>query len=429
MLFGVGDRSEATLNAMEVLEITGLAIQQRIDALAAIRESATALTRQFLSSEHRRANDLVAGWMSAAGMSVRTDAIGNIIGRYEAKSAGAPALLLGSHLDTVRDAGKYDGTLGVVTAIACVDALYHADRRFPFAIEVIGFGDEEGVRFGATMLGSRAVAAAFAADLLALRDNQGLTVADAMRAFGLDPDRVSDAARSRRDFLAYVELHIEQGPVLEARGLPVGCVTAIAGASRLSVEVTGRAGHAGTVPMAARADALAAAAKCITAIESRCAREPGLVGTVGVISVSPGATNVIPGAAQFTVDIRAPDDRRRQAAVAAIEESFVSIARSRGVTIASRRLHELPSVVCAGWLQDQIRAAIAAESIEPLDLASGAGHDGMAMLGIVDIAMIFVRCAGGVSHHPAEAVILDDIAAGARVLMRFIENFAGQAGS
>jgi allantoate deiminase len=408
---------------MAVSVLTGQAIQHRIDALAAISEDCNALTRLFLSREHRRANELVANWMRAAGMRVRTDAIGNIVGRYEGESAGAPALLLGSHLDTVRDAGRYDGMLGVVIAIACVETLHRTGRRFPFAIEIIGFGDEEGVRFGAAMLGSRAVAGTFATDLLALRDEQGLTLADALQAFGLDPDHVGDAARLPGDFLAYVELHIEQGPVLEASNLPIGCVTAIAGASRLSVEVTGRAGHAGTVPMAARADALAAAAACITAVENRCAREAGLVGTVGMISVSPGAINVIPGAARFTVDVRSPDDRQRQAAIANIEETFAAIAQSRDVTIASRIIHELPSVACAGWLQDQIRAAVASEAIAPLDLASGAGHDGMAMARIADIAMIFVRCSGGISHHPAEAVSLDDIAAGACVLMRFIENF------
>lgn len=405
-------------------EITGLAIEQRIDALAAISESENALTRVFLSPEHRRANDLVAAWMKTAGMTVRTDAIGNIIGRYAGQFAEAPALLLGSHLDTVRDAGKYDGMLGVVTAIACVEALHHAARRLPFAVEVIGFADEEGMRFGATMLGSRAAAGNFPADLLELRDDKGLSLTEALQAFGLDPERVGDAARAPGDFLAYVELHIEQGPVLEERQLPVGCVTAIAGASRLSVEVSGRAGHAGTVPMRARADALAAAAECITAVESCCAREAELVGTVGVISVSPGAINVIPGAARFTADIRSPADRQRAAAVAEIEERFADIARARDVGIVSRVIHELPSASCAGWLQDQIRAAIAAEGIEPLNLASGAGHDGMAMVGIADIAMIFVRCVGGVSHHPAEAVTMSDIETGARVLMRFIENFA-----
>jgi allantoate deiminase len=318
--------------------------------------------------------------------------------------------------------------LGVVTAIACVDALHRAARRLPFAIEIVGFADEEGVRFGATMLGSRAVAGKFAADLLSLRDDQGMTLADALRAFGLDPSRIGDAARLPGEILAYVELHIEQGPVLEARALPVGCVTAIAGASRLSVEVTGRAGHAGTVPMSGRADALVAAAECILAVESRCTCEAGLVGTVGIVSVSPGAINVIPGAARFVVDLRSPDNQQREPALADIEERFAAIARSRGVTIATRVIHELPSVACAGWLQDQIRAAIAAEAIEPLDLASGAGHDGMAMVGITDIAMIFVRCAGGISHHPAEAVTLADIAAGARVLMHFIENFEVRPG-
>jgi len=407
--------------------ILGRAIMAHIEELAAISESRTGLTRVFLSDEHRRTNAVVAAWMEAAGMNSRIDAVGNIIGRYEGMVPGAPALMLGSHLDTVRDAGKYDGMLGVVTAIACVAALHRAGKRMPFAIEVIGFGDEEGVRFGATMLGSKAAAGCFTADLLALQDSDGRSMADGLRAFGLDPDQVGMAARSRGELLAYVELHIEQGPVLEARGVPVGCVSAIVGASRLGVTVTGMAGHAGTVPMAARADALVAAAQAVLAVEQRCLSEPGVVGTVGTMTVAPGAINVIPGSARFSVDIRSVEDRQRRQAVDDLRARFAEIAKARGVGIDNTVLHELPSVSCASWLQDQIRAAIVAEDITPLDLASGAGHDGMAMVAIVDIGMIFLRCAGGISHHPAEAITAEDAAIGARVLSRFIENFVPEA--
>ena len=244
-------------------------------------------------------------------MSARLDAIGNVVGRYEGAVPGAPCLMLGSHLDTVRNAGKYDGMLGVVAAIDCVHALNARGTRLPFAIEVVGFADEEGVRFGSTLLGSRAIAGTFDPRLLDSRDGGGTSMRDALTAFGLDPERSGNAARRRADVLAYAELHIEQGPVLEAEGIPVGVVTAINGANRFTVDIEGFAGHAGTVPMDLRRDALAAAAECVLAIESRCAREPELVGTVGRLEAAPGATNVIPGHVRFTIDLRAPQDDRR----------------------------------------------------------------------------------------------------------------------
>ena len=226
--------------------------------------------------------------MREAGMSARLDAIGNVVGRYEGRTPGAPCLMLGSHLDTVRNAGKYDGMLGVVAAIDCVHTLNARGTRLPFAIEVVGFADEEGVRFGSTLLGSRAVAGTFDPKLLDNRDKDGTSMREALTAFGLDPERTGDAARRRADILAYAELHIEQGPVLEAEGLPVGVVTAINGANRFTVEIEGMAGHAGTVPMTLRRDALAAAAECVLAIESRCGREPELVGTVGKLEAGAG---------------------------------------------------------------------------------------------------------------------------------------------
>jgi allantoate deiminase len=403
-------------------------ILHRIEALAAISEAPDRLTRVFLSPEHRRANELVLSWMREAGMAARSDAIGNVVGRYEGEGPGLPALVLGSHLDTVRDAGKYDGMLGVVTAIACVASLHRAGRRLPFAIEVIGFADEEGVRFGATMLGSRAIAGTFDAALLDRRDAAGVTMAEALRDFGCDPAGLPGAARSPREILAYVELHIEQGPVLEARGLPVGCVTSINGASRYEVDVAGTAGHAGTVPMDVRRDALAAAAQCVLAIEARCRGEADLVGTVGVLQVSPGAINVIPGNVRFAIDLRAPDDEQRRRAEADVLRVLATIGEKRGVAIAPRKVHDLPAALCAPWLMAQVDRAIAAEGIENLQLPSGAGHDGMAMIAIADIAMIFVRCAGGISHNPAEAVAAEDVEIAARVLSRFITEFEPKRG-
>src|ERR1700723_992478 len=284
----------------------------RINRLAAISETPDNLTRIFLTPEHRAAADLIMAWMVEAGMSAHLDAIGNVCGRYEGERPGLPGLMLGSHYDTVRDAGKWDGPLGLITAISCVADLNKRGKRFPFAIEVTGFADEEGVRFASTLLGSRAVAGTFNERVLNSKDSAGISMRQALSEFGLDPDHIGAAARAPSELLAYVELHIEQGPVLEAHKLPVGVVTAIAGATRLAASITGMAGHAGTVPMALRRDALGGAAECIVAIEELCRTDPdGLVGTVGYIHAMPGATNVIPGQASFTIDLRAPTDGHR----------------------------------------------------------------------------------------------------------------------
>lgn len=402
----------------------GREIVRKIDDLAAISETPDNLTRVFLSKELRAAADLLMEWMRVAGMSARMDAIGNVCGRYEGTTPGLPCLMLGSHYDSVRDAGKWDGPLGIVSAIACVGDLHRRGVRLPFAVEIVAFADEEGTRFASTLLGSRAVAGTFVDTALASRDRDGATMRDAMVAFGLDPDRIGNAARQPSEVLAYLELHIEQGPVLEAEALPIGVVTAIAGATRLGVELRGMAGHAGTVPMALRRDALAGAAECIVAVEALCrADQGGLVGTVGVIHAAPGAGNVIPGLASFTLDIRAPMDERRMAAVAEIRRHVETVAARRGLALQIDVTHENRTAPCAAWLQNQIGAAIAAEGHRVFALPSGAGHDGMAMIDIADIAMLFVRCRAGISHHPAEHVDEADADAGARVLLRVIENF------
>jgi allantoate deiminase len=294
----------------------------------------------------------------------------------------------------------------------------------PFAIEVIGFADEEGVRFASTLLGSRAVAGTFDESVLGKSDAAGVTMRQALAGFGLDPDHVGRAARTRRELLAYVELHIEQGPVLEGLNTPLGVVTAISGATRLAARLTGMAGHAGTVPMKQRKDALAGAAECIGAVEQFCRTdEDGLVGTVGYIHAAPGATNVIPGQVSFTIDIRAPGDAHRKRAVADMVRQIETIARRRDLALQLDVTHENRSVPCADWLKSQIAGAIAAEGYPVVELPSGAGHDGMAMIDIADVGMIFVRCRGGISHHPAEHVDTVDVDAGARALLRMIENF------
>jgi allantoate deiminase len=402
----------------------GEEIVARIDQLAAISEAPEHLARIYLTPEHRRAADLLLSWMREAGMSAHLDAVGNVCGRYEGDKPGLPCLMLGSHYDTVRDAGKWDGPLGLISAISCVADLNRRGRRLPFAIEVTGFADEEGVRFASTLLGSRAVAGTFDESVLNARDHAGIAMCEAMVAFGLDPDHIGAAARARRELLGYVELHIEQGPVLEERELPVGVVTAIAGATRLAAKLTGMAGHAGTVPMALRRDALAGAAECITAIEEFCKTDGGgLVGTVGYIDARPGATNVIPGYVSFTIDIRAPTDTHRKRAVADIVREIETIAKRRELSLQLDVTHENRTVPCAPWLKAQVAEAVAGEGYPVFELPSGAGHDGMAMIDIADVAMVFVRCRGGVSHHPEEHVELADADAGARVLLRLIENF------
>ena len=398
-------------------------IWDHCEALAKLSELEGGLTRVYLSGEQRHANALVLGWMREAGMNARLDAAGNCIGRYEAERPGLPALVLGSHLDTVRDAGKYDGMLGVIAGIECVRALNARGRRLPLAIEVIGFADEEGTRFNATLLGSRAVAGTFRKEVLEAVDRQGVSMREAMRRFDLDPERIGEAAKRKEDVLAYAELHIEQGPVLEAEDLPVGVVTAINGASRYAVEIDGMAGHAGTVPMALRQDAMAAAAECVLAVERRAAAEPELVGTVGKLECLPGAVNVVPGRVKFTIDIRSPRDGSRLAAAADLVREMQAICDRRGVSVKIAKTHEGKTAPCAGWLQAQIGEAIAAEGLPVRKLPSGAGHDGMAMIDLADIGMLFVRCEKGISHNPAEAITLADIETGARVFLRFIESF------
>jgi allantoate deiminase len=405
-------------------EPSGERIVALCDELALHSSQANGLTRIFLSPEQAAASQLVLGWMRDVGMHARIDAIGNVVGRYEGIETGAPCLMLGSHLDSVRDAGKYDGPLGVVTAIECVRALHARRQRLGFAIEIYGFADEEGVRFGATLLGSRAVAGTFRPANLETRDGGGITMRQAMEDAGLDPDQLPAAIRRKDEILAYVELHIEQGPVLEAHELPLGVVTAINGQSRYRIEIAGMAGHAGTVPMGRmRRDALAGAAECVLAVERICGAVPDLVGTVGSIEALPGAVNVIPGRARFTLDVRSPHDDMRRRAVGELLATFASICEQRHLSLSHHVMLESRVAQCAPWLMTQLEAAVAAGGIAVRRLPSGAGHDGMAMIDVTDIGMLFVRCKGGISHHPAESVTAADVAAGARALLRFVENF------
>jgi allantoate deiminase len=388
---------------------------RRLAELATLSDTAGGLTRLFLSPAHKRAVGLVEGWMREAGLTTHVDAIGNLVGR---KGSGK-TLLLGSHIDTVRDAGWYDGNFGVVAAIEAV----RAAGDLPYGVEVIAFGDEEGVRFPQTLSGARAVAGTFDPAALAGRDADGIAMGEALAAFGGDPAGIASVARNPADVAGYVELHIEQGPVLEAEGLAVGVVTAINGASRFAVVVTGDAGHAGTVPMPMRRDALAAAAEMVLAVEAVGRSVPELVATVGAISVHPGAPNSVPGQVKFSIDVRAPVDAARHEAVLAITAAFDRIAGSRNVDLSMTQTHDAPAVACSGRLREHLADAVKAKGIVPRFLPSGAGHDAMAVADLCPVAMLFVRCKGGVSHTPAESITAEDAQVAVDVLVAFLRKF------
>jgi hydantoinase/carbamoylase family amidase len=402
----------------------GVQIMDWAEQLARFTDTAGVLTRTYLTPAHHGAAAQLAEWMCAAGMNVRRDVAGNVIGRYEGQTENAPALLTGSHFDSVRNGGKYDGNLGILLPIACIRRWHAAGRRFPFALEVIAFAEEEGVRFKATLLGSRAAAGTFDMAVLDNRDEDGLTMREVMAASGFHAAALNKAAYDPAQVLAFVEVHIEQGPVLLNENLPLGVVTAIAGASRFMVEATGLAGHAGTVPMALRRDAAMAAAEVGLYIERRCRDTPGAVGTVGQLGVPDGAANVVPGKAVFSIDIRAEDDAVRQRIVADVLAEIERVGQSRDVRMHVQKTHEAGSVPCAARLRQQLAAALESCDLPVRLLPSGAGHDAMAMAAVTDVAMLFVRCGnGGISHHPDEIMTAGDAALAARVFDSFVQHF------
>lgn len=396
----------------------------RLEALRAITDVPGQIDRLFLSPAHRRAVDATASMMREAGCdSVHVDALGTVVGRYEAVRPGAPALLLGSHIDSVKDAGAYDGTLGVVAGIAVVEALRERGERLPFAVEVLAFGDEENVRFPTSLSSSRALAGTFDPAFLDRRDEDGTSYREALVAFGGDPAGVPALARRRDDVLGYLEVHIEQGPILEAEGLPVGIVTAINGASRRRVIVTGEAGHAGTVPMGMRRDALAAAAEMVLAVERHGRTADTTVATVGRLAAEPGAINVVPGRVVFTLDARGPVDAVRVAMVDAIETDLRAIAARRDVGIAIENFYEEKACPCAAEAMAALSQAVERRQLPVRLLPSGAGHDAMAMAPLCPIGMLFVRCQGGISHNPAEFAGEDDIALAIAVLTDAVRSY------
>ena len=388
--------------------MTAARVMARADELATHSAWADGILRAYLTPEQSRVNAIAAAWMREAGLRAWPDAAANVCGRRLADDDDRPALLLGSHLDTVPGAGRYDGILGVLVAIEVADRLRDAD--LPFALEVVAFGDEEGTRFGATLLGSRALAGGWQESWLDLHDVDGISLRDAATSFGLVPERIASAARPAGSVLGYLECHIEQGPRLEALDRALGVVTTIAAAERRMISFRGEARHAAT-PWELRHDALLGASQAIVAIE-RIAQEQGSPATVGRIRVEPDAVNVIPGFAEFSLDLRDGTATGRDATWGLIRHELQRIAVERGLDLEVTSTHAAPEAPCAPGLRAAIAAGIRATGdADPVELVSIAGHDAMAVADLTEIGMLFVRCAGGISHHADESVREDDVAA------------------
>jgi len=395
---------------------------QRCQQLAQFSQDPLCMDRRYLTKEHQQANQQVMQWMQAAGMRSWQDEAGNQWGALHCHKPDSPTLVIGSHLDTVPNGGKYDGILGVLLPISLVQYFHDTGQSLPFNLQIVGFGDEEGTRFGATLLGSRAVAGTWQENWSMLVDLEGIGLPHAMRNFGLDINRIGHCKRAQQ-IDAFIEIHIEQGPVLEANNLAVGVVSAIAGARRFKCTLTGFAGHAGTVPMHMRQDALAGAAEMIIAIETL-AKVHHVVATVGKLTCLSGATNVISGKTEFSIDIRSENDDQRDQAFSAIEQSINAIAQARKLTLHITQTHIASAVACDTNLKQQLRQAIIKQGISDFTLSSGAGHDTMAMANICPVGMLFMRCDKGISHHPAEAIRTDDIEQTLAVLADFLQDFA-----
>ena len=370
-----------------------------IDRLAEVSEPGPGVTRMPFSDEHRRVLPLLTELMEAAGLTVTMDASGTLIGRRDGPS-GAPVLLLGSHQDSVREGGAYDGAMGIVLPALALKAL--RDTDLPFAVELLAFADEEGARFPTALMGPRALAGTFDMASLELKDPAGISLRQAMTDFGLDPDALPGLKRDPAGILGWIECHIEQGPVLEAEGEALGVVTAICGIERHTARVTGQAAHAGTVPMALRRDALAGAAELVTSVEARARATDGLLATVGALRVQPGVVNAVPGAVDLTVEIRAPVDKVREVAGTALTSEGSEIAAARGLDLEMTRTYAQAATPCDPALQDALEAAIKATGGAGRRMASGATHDSSAMADLCPVAMMFLACRDGVSHNPAE---------------------------
>ncbi len=410
-------------------------VMTRCDELARVSSIPGRIERVYLSPEHARVNRLVAEWMREIGMSTRQDAAGNQLGRLGAVAPDAPALLIGSHLDTVPDAGRYDGIVGVLMGLEVVRLLRAPApdgtwrSPLPFALEVIAFSDEEGTRFGKALLGSSAVAGAWDDDWWALEDADGTSLRTAYREFGLDPGRVGEAARRPADLHSYLEAHIEQGPELDRGGEPLAVVSSIASARRFQLVVEGEARHAGGTPYDVRRDALLGASEAALAIERLCRAEHHVIGTVGQLEAFPGAVNIVPGEARLSLDLRGEFDGDRDRVWDGISRELDAIMGARRLRWTAREVHSAPAVFCAPLLQDVIREGIVSAlgaSAALATLFSPAGHDGMAIGSVTDVGMLFLRNPDGISHHPDEAVSAEDVALGIRALAEAVLHLAAE---
>jgi allantoate deiminase len=409
-------------------DIGGRTVMERCDLLAHFSEEPDCTTRRFATPPMHKVHDTIGSWLRNIDMTVEIDAIGNLIGRYACREGTYPppsrprTLLLGSHLDTVRNAGKYDGLLGMMIALACLERLHARGEQLPFSIELIGFADEEGLRYQSMYIGSKAITGSFDPSDLDLLDEDGVSLAKALSEFGGNPDPLvlGTPRWSRSELLGYCEVHIEQGPVLEALNLPLAAVSAIVGQQRILIQLTGEAGHAGTLPMELRRDALCAAAEFVLVVEMLGRSVPGLVATVGQLQVRPGASNVVPSQIQLSVDIRHEDDTWRERCASHLYEHAQRICTVRNIKLGWQVIQNSQTIPCSPALVQRWQQALAGEGHSVFTLPSGAGHDGVAMSTLTDIAMLFVRCRGGISHHPDEAVLEEDVAAAITVLERFL---------
>ncbi len=402
------------------------ALARKLEELARVSDERGATTRTFMSPAMRRANALVGRWMRSAGLSVAEDGAGNLIGRMEGSAAGSRTLLMGSHLDTVRDAGRFDGALGVLLPIAALEIVRSRGVVLPFAVEVLGFSEEEGVRFSSAYLGSKAFAGRLRKSDLRLRDAQGVSVGELLSRHKGGRLHPAGPAHSRGELLGYLEVHIEQGPVLEAGRLAAGVVPAIAGQTRARVAFMGRAGHAGTTPMDFRRDALAGAAEFILVVEALAKARPPLVATVGRITSHPGAANVIAGEAGLSLDLRHPVDSRRLSAFGSLLRAGRAIARRRGLGFAAEVTQDNGAVSCSRELTALLEGSVRACQGRSLRVPSGAGHDAVILSALTPVAMLFVRCRKGLSHHPDEFVRTSDIRVALEVVADFLARLASR---
>jgi len=390
-------------------------------AMAAFSDDPGRTTRLYLTPAVKAAHGYLRERMERLGMAVTIDAVGNLHGFYTAEKANAPRLLIASHIDTVPDSGGFDGVLGVILGIALIELL--SGKRLPFAIEVIAFPEEEGVRFRLPFLGSRALVGTLEQDLLQRKDANGISVAEAVRNFGLDPTQVP-SVKTGSGVLGYFEMHIEQGPVLESLHAPVGVVEAIVGQTRLEVNFRGCANHAGTTPMHLRQDALAGAAEWITVVENAAKRKESLVATVGRIEALPGVGNVVPGEVVCSLDIRHAEDAVRQQAVQQLIDAGEALATRRGLVFTTKTLLDQPAEPMDSALTAVLAQAVESAGYAPHKMPSGAGHDAMIVAPFMPAAMLFLRSPGGISHHPDESVLTEDVLAALRVGMNFLELLA-----